>query len=101
MSTLRLGPLPKNETVRLTIALPAQVKADLDRYAQLYGETYGDAVDPAALAAHMITAFMERDRGFRRARQEPLASSDRSSPWSRNAATSSASDTASDGSSSR
>ncbi len=68
-SKLRLGPLPKTEVVRLTIALPAAVKADLDRYADLYGTAYGEAIDAAALAPHMLAAFMERDRAFRAARQ--------------------------------
>ena len=31
---LRLGPLPKTETVKLTFACPASLKADLDRYAR-------------------------------------------------------------------
>ena len=68
---LRLGPLPKTEVVRLTINLPAQVKANLDRYAELYGTAYGEAVDAAALAPHMLAAFMERDRAFRRGVQLP------------------------------
>ena len=62
--------------MRLTIALPAAVKADLDRYAELYGNAYGEAVDAAALAPHMLAAFMERDRGFRRVRQERTTRSD-------------------------
>lgn len=69
MSKLRLGPLPRTEVVRLTITLPATVKADLDRYAALYAAAYGEAVDAAALLPHMLAAFMERDREFRRARQ--------------------------------
>ena len=69
MSKLRLGPLPKTELVRLSIALPSSVKADLDRYAELYGATYGKSVDAAALAPHMLAAFMARDREFRRIRQ--------------------------------
>jgi hypothetical protein len=36
---LRLGPLPEAETVRLTVTLSASVKADLDRYAELYAAT--------------------------------------------------------------
>lgn len=76
MSKLRLGPLPKNEIVRFTIALPAQVKADLERYAELYQASYGEAVDVAVLAAQMIAAFMERDRGFRAARQPARSVSD-------------------------
>ena len=66
---LRLGPLPRSEVVRLTVTLPASVKSDLDRYAELFGVTYGEPVDPAALVPHMLAAFMERDRGFRKARQ--------------------------------
>lgn len=72
---LRLGPLPKNETVRFTITLSASVKADLDRYAEIYGATYGAAIDAAALAPHMLAAFMERDRGFRRVRQDTASRS--------------------------
>ncbi len=66
---LRLGPLPRTELVRLTVALPAAVKTDLDRYAELYGAAYGEAVDAAALVPHMLAAFMERDRAFRKRRQ--------------------------------
>ena len=64
---LRLGPLPKAETVRLTVTLPAAVKADLDRYAELYASTYGEPVDAAVLVPHMLATFMDRDRAFRRA----------------------------------
>ncbi len=63
---LRLGPLPKTETVKLTIALTVALKADLDRYATLHAQTYGEAVDAAALIPHMLEAFMARDRGFRK-----------------------------------
>lgn len=66
---LRLGPLPKTETVKLTIALPAAVKADLDRYAELYSAANGETIDAAVLAPHMLATFMERDRAFRKARQ--------------------------------
>jgi hypothetical protein len=65
---LRLGPLPKTETVKLTIALPVELKAQLDRYATLHAQTYGEAVDATALIPHMLTAFIGRDRAFRSAR---------------------------------
>jgi hypothetical protein len=68
MSTnkLRLGPLPKNETVKLTFACPADLKAELDRYATLHAQTYGEPVDAVTLIPHMLEAFMARDRGFRK-----------------------------------
>ncbi|AKC78165.1 hypothetical protein XB05_04960 [Xanthomonas arboricola] len=63
---LRLGPLPSSSSVKLTFACPASLKADLDRYAQLHAQTYGEAVDAATLIPHMLEAFIAGDRGFRR-----------------------------------
>lgn len=72
---LRLGPLPKTETVKLTITLPAAVKADLDCYAELFSHTHSETVDATTLAPHMLAAFMDRDRVFRRARQAAVLTS--------------------------
>ncbi|MBZ0087873.1 MAG: DUF2274 domain-containing protein [Thermomonas sp.] len=63
---LRLGPLPKTESVKLTFACPAGLKTDLDRYAALHAQTYGETVDAATLIPHMLEAFMAGDRGFRK-----------------------------------
>lgn len=63
---LRLGPLPKTESVKVTFQCWADLKADLDRYAVLHGQMYGEAVDAATLIPHMLEAFMATDRGFRR-----------------------------------
>lgn len=52
--------------MKLTFACPATLKADLDRYAALYAQTYGRAVDVATLTPHMLEAFMAGDRGFRK-----------------------------------
>ncbi|MFG8540757.1 DUF2274 domain-containing protein [Pseudomonas aeruginosa] len=65
---LRLGPLPKTESIKLTFACPASLKDELDRYAQLHAQTYGEAVDAATLIPHMLEAFMAGDRGFRRSK---------------------------------
>ncbi len=61
---LRLGPLPKATTVKLTITMPADLKAMLDRYAAQHSQTYGEPVDAASLVPHMLEAFMARDRAF-------------------------------------
>lgn len=66
INKLRLGPLPKTESVKLTFACPASLKADLERYAALHAQTYGEAVDAVVLIPHMLEAFMGRDRGFKR-----------------------------------
>lgn len=63
---LRLGPLPKTESTKLTFACPANLKADLDRYAALHAQTYGESVDAATLVPHMLEAFIAGDRGFRK-----------------------------------
>ncbi|MBU9589956.1 DUF2274 domain-containing protein [Burkholderia multivorans] len=63
---LRLGPLPKTENVKLTFTCPATLKADLDRYAAMHAQTYGEAVDAVTLIPHMLEAFIAGDRGFKK-----------------------------------
>lgn len=70
---LRLGPLPKTETVKLTFACSVALKADLDRYTALHAQAYGEAVDATTLIPHMLEAFMARDRGFRSSSQKKRA----------------------------
>jgi len=67
---LRLGPLPRSESVKLTFVCPASLKTELDRYAAVYAQTYGEAVDAVTLIPHMLEAFMAGDRGFRRGCQD-------------------------------
>ena len=99
---LRLGPLPKAKTVRLTVTLSAAVKTDLDRYAELYAAAYGEPVDSAVLVPHILSTFMERDRAFRKAAQAGASGGRaRSGSLATSAAISSTSDTAGEGSSSR
>jgi hypothetical protein len=71
---LRLGPLPKTAMVKLTIAVPAALKADLDRYAQLHSQTWGESTDVIELILHILHAFIARDRGFRKANPSNLRS---------------------------
>lgn len=63
---LRLRPLPKTESVKLTFACPASLKADLDRYAALHAQAYGEAVDAMTLLSHMLEVFMAGNRGFKK-----------------------------------
>lgn len=64
---LRLGPLPKTESVKLTFSCSGTLKTELDRYAALHAQTYGEPTDALALIPHMLEAFMARDRGFAKA----------------------------------
>ena len=70
---LRLGPLPKTESIKLTFACPASLKANLDLYAEQHAQTYGEAVDAATLIPHMLEAFMAGDRGFVKATRAKAA----------------------------
>lgn len=72
---LRLGPLPKSESIKLTITLSTDSKNMLDQYATLHSKTYGESVDSTTLIPHMLEAFMVRDREFRKhlADDKPVA----------------------------
>ena len=61
---LRLGPLPRTESTKLTVNVSAELKASLDDYAAAHSRMHGEAVDAAALIPHMLQAFITRDRGF-------------------------------------
>lgn len=70
---LRLGPLPRNESIKLTVSLPAELKTCLDDYAAAHSRMHGEAVDAATLIPHMLQSFIARDRGFKalRSRKAP------------------------------
>ena len=68
LSKLRLGPLPKTETVRFSFNCTKALQAELEAYAALHAQTYGEPVDAPTLAPHMLEAFMSRDRAFRKRR---------------------------------
>jgi hypothetical protein len=65
---LRLGPIPKTVPVKLTIAIAERLKLELDRYAEMHAEQWGEPIDACALIPHMLEAFIARDRGFKKAR---------------------------------
>ena len=62
---LRLGPLPSHESTKLTFTCSTNLRADLDRYAALHAQAYGEVVDAEKLIPYMLEAFMAGDRGFR------------------------------------
>nr|WP_242701080.1 MULTISPECIES: DUF2274 domain-containing protein [Acidovorax] len=62
---MSLGPIPKPEAVKLTISVSAELKAQLDAYAEVHGRLHQAPVDAVALIPHMLAAFMARDRAFK------------------------------------
>lgn len=63
-SRLSLGALPRAESMKLTITVPVELKAQLEAYAEVHSRLHGP-VDAVALIPHMLAAFIARDRGFR------------------------------------
>lgn len=62
---LRLGPLPSTDTVKLAVTLSVGLKTQLDRYAELHSETWGETVQATDLIPHMLTQFILRDKAFK------------------------------------
>jgi hypothetical protein len=58
---LKLGPLPKQSMVRVTIVLCEPLKEELDAYAAEHIRLY-EPVKTAALIPHMLQAFFGTDR---------------------------------------
>ena len=72
---LKIGPLPDRTPVKLSLLIDPALKADLEVYASLYEEAYGDRVALDTLVPVMLQSFIESDGAFRRAvkqiRSEP------------------------------
>lgn len=68
--TLKLDKLPNRESVKITFAADADLKAALGDYAEIYRRAYGQKESVADLIPFMLEAFMNADPGFKRARKE-------------------------------
>jgi hypothetical protein len=72
MKKLRLGPIPDDRPVRMTITMPATLHTRLEAYAATLSTETGQRVEIAKMIPHMLDRFMTSDRAFgRRRRQQP------------------------------
>jgi len=70
MTKLKLGPLPDDKPVKVTVELPAPLHRDLIDYAEvLTRETGRPVADPIKLIVPMLERFIATDRGFAKARR--------------------------------
>lgn len=70
MTKLKLGPLPDDKPVKVTVELPAPLHRDLIDYAEVLARESGQPVtDPMKLIVPMLDRFMATDRGFAKARR--------------------------------
>lgn len=70
MVKLKLGPLPDDKPVKVTVELPASLHRDLVAYAEILGRETGQSPgDPVRLIVPMLERFIATDRGFSKARK--------------------------------
>jgi hypothetical protein len=70
MVKLKLGALPDDKPVKISLELPAAVHRDLVTYAEILARETGQPIsNPVKLIAPMLARFMATDRSFLRARR--------------------------------
>jgi hypothetical protein len=70
MTKLKIGALPDERPVKVSIELPASVHRDLLAYAKAVASESGQPIsEPGKLIAPMLARFMATDRGFARLRR--------------------------------
>ena len=70
MTKLKLGAIPDDKPVKLSVEMPAAVHRDLLDYAELLGAETNQPIAPEKLVPHMLARFMATDRGFAKARRK-------------------------------
>ena len=84
MAKLKLGAIPDDKPVKLTIELPAAVHRDLIAYAAALARETGQPVgEPAKLIAPMLARFIAGDRAFAKLRSVRKPTSARPAPADR------------------
>ena len=74
MAKLKLGRIPDDKPVRLSIELPAAMHRDLVAYAEALGRETGQGiVEPAKLIGPMLARFIATDRAFAKLRRTEVA----------------------------
>jgi hypothetical protein len=70
VADLKLGPLPKQSTVKITIELPELLKEELDAYAAEHSKIYSRPTKTAELLPYMLEAFLHADRAWCKHRKQ-------------------------------
>ena len=63
---LLLGPLPRTDTVKVTVTLPFVLKEELDQYAAVHSTAWSQKVEAADLIPHMLALILAKDREYRK-----------------------------------
>ncbi|WP_297838320.1 DUF2274 domain-containing protein [uncultured Roseibium sp.] len=74
MAKLKLGPLPDDKPVKLTVELPASLHRNLVSYGEILGRVGGEGpIEPVRLIVPMLERFIATDRGFTKAQRGSAA----------------------------
>ena len=77
MPNLKLGLIPDEKPVKLTVELPAEVHRDLVAYGDVLARETGQVIEPAQMVATMLASFRAANRGFAGARSRSATTSRR------------------------
>jgi len=70
MAKLKLGAIPDDKPVKITVELPAPLHRDLVAYAEILARETGQPLaDPMKLIVPMLERFIVTDRGFAKVRR--------------------------------
>lgn len=70
MAKLKLGAIPDDKPVKITVELPATLHRDLVAYAEILTRQTGQPLaDPMKLIVPMLERFIATDREFAKARR--------------------------------
>ena len=69
MADLKLAHIPDRTPVKLTITLLPDLHQALQDYALIYAETYGREEPVGELVPAILSAFLDSDRAFAKARE--------------------------------
>jgi hypothetical protein len=78
MAKLKLGPIPDDKPVRLTIVVSAELAALLRAYAEAVGSGNAAPVTVERIVPHILERFIRTDRAFMRTRRHVVDSTSRS-----------------------
>ncbi|MEE9445218.1 MAG: DUF2274 domain-containing protein [Cocleimonas sp.] len=67
---LKLAKLTDNKPSKLSVSLPPDLLGDLEVYASIYEQTYGEKQPVSALVPSMLADFLASDHGFKKAERE-------------------------------
>lgn len=83
MPKLKLGAIPDDKPVRLTVTLTAELHALLVEYAEAHAREFDRKMSPEKLVPHMLERFIRTDRAFAKARRAKPPTRNQSSPTGR------------------